>query len=116
MDIVKTFLAIITKNGFPINYELCCIKLFWWGYKQNNIVNSVCVDDLIAEWAIIASDVYDVNVDDWAAELASIASNSICQFFHRLGTFLSYGFGCDDPQNHNEWYTLFTVLVMFSEW
>ena len=34
--------------------ELCCIMHYWGFYQQNCIVNSVCVDDWTAKWAIIA--------------------------------------------------------------
>ena len=34
---------------------ICCIKHWWGVYKQNSVVNGVCVDDWTAELAIIAS-------------------------------------------------------------
>ena len=35
--------------------EPCCSKYCWSVYEQKSIVNSVCVDDWTAEWAISAS-------------------------------------------------------------
>ena len=35
--------------------EFCCIKNCWDVYEENNIVNSVRVDNWTAEWPTIAS-------------------------------------------------------------
>ena len=54
---MKSLLAIIAKCNFPISeMSFVCINHCWGVYEQNSIVNSVGVDDWIAEWAIIAKD------------------------------------------------------------
>ena len=45
------------------------------GASRNRIVNSVCVDDWIAEWVIIAGNVNSVCIDDWIPEWVVIAGN-----------------------------------------
>ena len=43
-----------SNMDFQFENELCCIKHCWGVYEQNNIVNSVGVNDGKAEWSIIA--------------------------------------------------------------
>ena len=41
--------------------KICCVKNCWGVYEQNSTVNTVRVDDMTIEWAIIA------NEDEWNA-------------------------------------------------
>ena len=50
-----TTLALITKYGFRLVNERCCIKHCWGTYEENSIVNSVRINEWPTEWAIVDS-------------------------------------------------------------
>ena len=71
-------LAIISKYGFPIRNELCCIKHRWGFNEHNSIVNSVLVDSRMSDHCYFIAKKFTLFMD-WTHFTFSLHFLSIIQ-------------------------------------